>query len=151
MAKKWPDFQSSQFFKKDLIHFLVAKHSDKFSNFFLATQWPVWQPWDRKGRHSCGILIRPNPGWWLNRNENMLFLGCLQLILRQYRRGCAQFYPILPWSWMELIFLIWKLALYGLSKIFIYINNESKNTSKVKYALLTQPPRIDARIFFFCS
>ena len=63
MAKKWPDFQSSQFFKKALIHFLVAKHLGKFpKKNFWATQWPIWQPWDRKGRHSCGIPIRPNPG-----------------------------------------------------------------------------------------
>ena len=33
MAKKWPDFQSSQFFKKALIHFLVAKHLGKFSKY----------------------------------------------------------------------------------------------------------------------
>ena len=57
-------------------------NTPKGANFpnFSATQWPVWQPWDREWRHSCGKTYPSKPGWWLNRNENMHFLCWLSTI-----------------------------------------------------------------------
>ena len=78
--KKWPDFQSSQFFKKVQIHFLVAKSFRQIFQIFWPHNGQSGNPGIVKDDMAVENLIRPNPGWWLNRNENMHFLCWLSTI-----------------------------------------------------------------------